>query len=92
MKISPPIAVLTIAAVGIAVTVWLVPAQPEPPPQGKVSLSTTNQNKAALWIWEENYLSKDMLLLTTAQEIDELFRKAPNESEVPADRTGPRAR
>lgn len=45
MKISPPIAVLAIAAAGIALTVWLVPAQPEPSTKAKLSLSTESQSK-----------------------------------------------
>ncbi len=92
MKISPPIAVLAIAAIGIAVTVWLVPAQPELEPQGKVSLSTTKKNEIPAWIWRDSYLGKDRQFLTTAQILNELFDKAPIEGESPANQMGPRVK
>ncbi len=87
MKISPPVAVLTIAAAGIAVTVWLAPAQREPPSPEKVRLSTTIQEESVLWT--NYYLGADRKRLTTDQINDELFIKAPNEGDVPANRIGP---
>ena len=88
MKISPPIAVLAIAAVGIAVTVWLVPAQRQPVPQAKVSLSAEKQEDNVLWT--NFYLSKDRKLPTTDQISDTPPIKTLKETEIPANRTGPR--
>ena len=90
MKISPPIAVLTIAAVGIAATVWLVPAQSGPQPNVKLSLPAATYDRLALWA--ADHPDQNGGQLTTAQVIEELVSRYPRKREIPENRMGPRVK
>ena len=71
MSISPPIAVLAIAAVGVAATAWLVPPPPDVA-RAKVMLPAATYEKLALWGRE--HAGADGRPLTVEQVIEELAK------------------
>ena len=79
MYISPPIAVLTILAVGLASTAWL-PPQPREMAQATVMLPAATYQKLALWGKEQ--ISADGHPLTVVQVIEELTKKWEKEKEL----------
>ena len=72
MYISPPIAVLAIAAVGVAATAWLTPP-PREVAQAKVMLPTATYQKLAQWGKEQ--AGPDGRPLTIVQVIEEFANK-----------------
>lgn len=89
MYISPPIAVLAIAAVGLAGTAWLAPP-PREVAQVTVMLPSATYQKLALW--GKEHAGADGRPLTVVQVIEELANKSEKDNEAPANQAGTRVR
>lgn len=85
MKISPPIGVMVILAVGIASTAWLAPL-PREKTQTRVALSNATYQKLSLW--GKANAGTDGRSQTVAQVIEVLTDNLKNEIEVPENLAG----
>ena len=77
MYISPPIAVLAIASLGLAATAWLAP--PREPARMTVSLPASTYQALALWGHEQGAL--DGSALSVEQAINKLSRERLEETQ-----------
>lgn len=85
MKISPPIGVMVILAVGITSAVWLGPL-PRDKAQTSVALSSATYQKLSLW--GKANAGTDGRSQTVAQVIDVLSNSLKNQIEVPENLAG----
>ena len=85
MKISPPIGVLAILAVGLASAAWLAPL-PREKNQTSVTLSSATYQK--LTLWGKEHAGTDGRSLTVAQVIEKLTNSLKNEIEIPENLAG----
>jgi hypothetical protein len=80
MKISPPIGVLAILAVGLASAAWLAPL-PRENNQTSVMLSSATYQK--LTLWGKAHADASGRPQTVAQAIETLANSLTNEIEIP---------
>jgi hypothetical protein len=85
MKMSPPIGVMIILAVGIASTAWLAPLSREKT-QTNVALSNATYQKLSLW--GKANAGTDGRAQTVAQVIEVLTNNLKNGIEVPENLAG----
>jgi hypothetical protein len=85
MKISPPIGVLAILAVGLAGAAWLAPL-PREKTQAGVTLSSATYQKLSLW--GKEHADAGGRPQTVAQVIETLANSLKNEIEIPENLAG----
>ena len=85
MKISPPIGVLAILAVGLASAAWLAPLPRE---KTHTSVALTNDTFQKLSLWGNEHADASGRPQTVAQVIETLANSLKNETEVPENLAG----
>lgn len=85
MRLSPPIAVLTILALGVAAATWLAPL-PRLAPTVNIMVPTATHQKLALW--GQGHLGADGTALSVTDVIEVLADQLPPADQVPPNMAG----